>query len=189
MCVRGASSACGTRSFQRVTRRCAGSPAVRAGWPHATHACAPCSLTPADITCVLSSNVNSIYAFQNLSNADASKCNFFSQDLGPPYVAPLYLVPLFYFKKNAHTLFFLIPYPQMAETTATLDGRMNGRRTRMLGHALGRRRRPPRVRRLRKMRRDHRRRMATVCLLSVIATRRHGRKPLNLFMAKHSPPD
>ena len=59
--------------------------------------------------------------------------------------------------------------------------------TRMLGRALGRRRRPPRVRRLRRMRRDHRRRMAPVCLLSVFATRRHGRKPLHLFMAKQSP--
>ena len=111
MCVRGASSACGTRSFQRVTRRCAGSPAVRASWPQAAHACAPCSLAPADIPCVLSSNVNSICAFQNLSNADSSNFKIFSQDLGPPSVAPLYLVPLFYFKKNAHTLFFLIPYP------------------------------------------------------------------------------
>ena len=31
--------------------------------------------------CVLSSNVNSIYAFQNLSNADSSNCTSFSQDL------------------------------------------------------------------------------------------------------------
>ena len=115
VCVRGASSACGTRSFQRVTRRCAGSPAVRAGWPHAAHASAPCSLTPADITCVLSSNVNSIYAFQNLSNADSSNCKFFSQDLGPPSVAPLYLVPLFYFKKNAHTLFFSYTLPSLSD--------------------------------------------------------------------------
>ena len=42
----------------------------------------------------------------------------------------------------------------------------------------------PRVRRLRKMRRDHRHRMAPVCLLSVLATRRHGR---NLFVAKQRP--
>ena len=57
------------------------------------------------------------------------------------------------------------------------------------GRALGRRRLPgpPRVRHLRKMRCDHRRRMAPVCLLSVFATRRHGRKPIHLFVAKQSP--
>ena len=50
---------------------------------------------------------------------------------------------------------------------------------------LGRRRLPgpPRVRHLRKMRCDHRRRMAPVCLLSVFVTRCHGRKPLHLFVA------
>ena len=58
---------------------------------------------------------------------------------------------------------------------------------RTLGPALRRRRRPPRVRRLRKMRRDHRRRMAPVCLLSVFATRRHGRKPPILFVVQQGP--
>ena len=61
----------------------------------------------------------------------------------------------------------------------------NGMRT--FGPALGRRRRPPRVRRLRKMRRDHTRHMAPVCLQSVFATRRHGRKPPILFVAKQGP--
>jgi hypothetical protein len=57
------------------------------------------------------------------------------------------------------------------------------------GTALVRRPPPPRIRRLRKDRRDNRRRMAQVCRLSVFATRRHGRRPLNLIAAKMSSPD
>ena len=58
---------------------------------------------------------------------------------------------------------------------------------RTLGPALRRRRRPPRVQRLRKMRRDHTRRMELVCLQSVFARGRHGRKPPILFVVKQGP--
>ena len=57
--------------------------------------------------------------------------------------------------------------------------------TKLSERALGRRRHPPRIRRLCRDWRDGGCRMAQVCLLSVFATRLHGRKPLNLFVAKN----
>ena len=51
---------------------------------------------------------------------------------------------------------------------------------------LVRRHHPQRIRRLRKNLRDNRCRMAQVCRLSVFATRRHGRKLLNLVVAKNA---
>ena len=47
--ARGASSACGARSFQRGTRRCACSPAARAGWPPVARAQKRCCMLPSTI--------------------------------------------------------------------------------------------------------------------------------------------
>jgi hypothetical protein len=47
--ARGASSACGARSFQRDTRRCACSPAARAGWPPVARAQKRCCMLPSTI--------------------------------------------------------------------------------------------------------------------------------------------
>ena len=47
--ARGALSACGARSFQRDTRRCACSPAARAGWPPVARAQKRCCMLPSPI--------------------------------------------------------------------------------------------------------------------------------------------
>ena len=115
----------------------------------------------------------------------------------PPNTNDSAITLLFSAFRNAFLFFFAAHFPTRLHMSGAQWGKDDGEKRVGIGRpqrneclrgkvasALVRRRPPPRIRRLRKNRRDNGRRMTQLCRLSVFAARRHGRTPLNLYVAK-----